>query len=112
MITCECGAVWSGKAEHCMAKGCHQTFSSTPIGDRHRVGLHGVREGKNRRRCLTPEEMESKRTKGQNPVFQSKANKYGCLVWSQWGENPYSLPERQESDGLDALPGIPGRSAA
>lgn len=43
------------KLEHCPM--CHLTFTCTTAGDRHRVGSHGVTEGPNRRRCLTPEEM-------------------------------------------------------
>jgi hypothetical protein len=43
------------RMEHC--KKCHQTFSATESGDSHRIGEHGVKEGPDRRRCRTPEEM-------------------------------------------------------
>lgn len=46
------------KLEHCPA--CHKTFTCTAAGDMHRVGGHGVTDGPDRRRCLTPEEMLDK----------------------------------------------------
>lgn len=53
IATCRCGRSWTGsRAEHCPA--CHETFTGTPSGDRHRVGDHG--EGS--RRCLTRGEMQ------------------------------------------------------
>ena len=42
------------RTEHCAA--CHQTFTGTTSGDRHRVGAFWPDE----RRCLTPEEMRAK----------------------------------------------------
>ncbi|WP_425503467.1 hypothetical protein [Jiangella mangrovi] len=51
-----CGCSWSGlRAEHCPA--CCQTFSGTSAGDAHRRGEHGVTEGPDRRRCLSPGEV-------------------------------------------------------
>lgn len=62
--SCTCGATWSGhRIEHCPA--CHQTFTGTSAGDKHRVGDHAVSRGPNRRRCLTPDEMRA-RGMGQN----------------------------------------------
>lgn len=60
MTTCNrCGTQYGGqRTEHCMA--CHQTFTNTGSGDKHRVGEHGVTEGPDRRRCLTPDEMREK----------------------------------------------------
>lgn len=46
-----------GKQEHCVAPGCHQTFSGTTAGDMHRVGKHHVSTGPDRRRCMTEAEM-------------------------------------------------------
>lgn len=46
------------KLEHCSI--CHETFACTAAGDMHRVGRHGVTDGPDRRRCLTPEEMLDK----------------------------------------------------
>ena len=46
------------RPEHCTV--CHETFNGTHVGDMHRVGDHGVKEGPNRRRCLTVDEMEAK----------------------------------------------------
>lgn len=62
--TCrDCGATFSGKQEHCTLTGCHMTFSTTAVGDAHRVGEHGVHEGPTRRRCLTPDEFALVATK-------------------------------------------------
>lgn len=46
------------KLEHCPV--CHETFTCTAAGDRHRVGRHGAVDGPHRRRCLTPEKMLDK----------------------------------------------------
>lgn len=46
----ECHKRVSGNAQHCSC--CHQTFSSTYAGDKHRAGTWTDR------RCLTPEEMQ------------------------------------------------------
>lgn len=46
------------KPEHCPA--CHETFGGNRAGDLHHVGRHGVALGPDRRRCLTPAELESK----------------------------------------------------
>lgn len=51
-----CGKEWTGKRiEHCTV--CHESFTGTTAGDRHRVGDHDVWDGPNRRRCLSAEEM-------------------------------------------------------
>lgn len=62
MPTCKnCDATWTGtRIEHCTATGCHQTFTGSSAGDMHRVGDHGIWEGPDRRRCLTPAEMTEK----------------------------------------------------
>lgn len=59
---------------------CHQTFSGTSAGDMHETGEHGVREGPNRRRCLTPDEMRALRTHSGNPRLVQ--NSRG--VWHVW----------------------------
>lgn len=46
------------KPEHCLE--CHETFTRTKAGDKHRTGRHGVTEGPDRRRCLTPAELAAK----------------------------------------------------
>ena len=46
----ECGKRVGGNAQHCAC--CHETFSGTTAGDRHRVGPWSDR------RCLNPEEMQ------------------------------------------------------
>lgn len=46
------------RPEHCTV--CHETFNGTHVGDMHRTGDHGVKEGPNRRRRLTVDEMEAK----------------------------------------------------
>ncbi|MCL1900463.1 MAG: hypothetical protein FWG11_08155 [Promicromonosporaceae bacterium] len=51
-----CGTAWTGlRVEHCPE--CHETFTSTSSGDRHRTGDHAVSTGPDRRRCLTVTEM-------------------------------------------------------
>lgn len=55
--TCE-KTIANRKAEHCPV--CHETFTGTRAGDTHRTGRHGVTEGPDRRRCLTPAEMSAK----------------------------------------------------
>ena len=57
--TCHCGAEWTGlRVEHCAA--CHETFTGTSAGDKHRTGEHHLSVGPYRRRCLTPVEMAAK----------------------------------------------------
>jgi hypothetical protein len=57
MTTCgTCSTTYGGyRTEHCTE--CHETFTGTSSGDKHRTGKHGVTEGPTRRRCLTPDEM-------------------------------------------------------
>jgi hypothetical protein len=70
---CKCGATWTGKRlEHCTA--CHETFTGTSAGDRHRTGAYFPLE----RRCLTSDEM---RAKGM------AQNKHGH--WGNGGESPW-----------------------
>jgi hypothetical protein len=51
--------------------GCKQQFNSLGLFERHRVGDHTIWEGNNRRRCLTVEEMQSRKW---------EPNKYGKWV--------------------------------
>lgn len=79
-----CEARWGGeKPEHCTV--CHRTFGSTVAGDAHRVGIVGVTEGPDRRRCMTDEEMADKRiAKGVDagaPWFTYRINKFGSKIW-------------------------------
>jgi hypothetical protein len=51
-----CSTAYTGtRAEHCTS--CHETFTNTVAGDRHRTGEHGVTTGARRRRCKTVLEM-------------------------------------------------------
>lgn len=44
----ECGKSWSGaRRAHC--SGCHETFSTDGVADKHRIGTFGVD-----RRCTDP----------------------------------------------------------
>lgn len=54
MATCgKCDTTWTGmRAEHCAA--CHETFTGTESGDRHRAGDW---TDENPRRCLSHAEM-------------------------------------------------------
>lgn len=73
-----CGATWTGlRAEHCTE--CHQTFTGTSAGDRHRIGDHAVVAGPTRRRCLTGDEM---RSKGMTQNARG--------VWTNGGTSPWS----------------------
>jgi uncharacterized C2H2 Zn-finger protein len=37
--------------------GCGELFNSTSAFDRHRLGKHGIKEGPERRRCMSIEEI-------------------------------------------------------
>lgn len=88
--TCRCGAEWTGlRMEHCTE--CHETFSGSSAGDRHRVGDHAVFAGPDRRRCLTADEM---RARGM------EQNRRG--VWTTGGVSPFSLAR----NGLETPNGV------
>lgn len=79
MTTCDCGATWGGlRTEHCAA--CHQTFTGTTSGDRHRVGDYNQRTGPTRRRCLTVAEME---TRGLERNAKGQWTTGGTSPWSK-----------------------------
>ena len=67
--------------EHCPV--CHETFGGTRAGDMHRVGRHGVTEGPDHRRCLTPTEMEAK------GMTQARAG-----IWGTGYDTPESFRQR------------------
>lgn len=53
--TCtHCEQTIGGKAEHCTASSCHETFGSTKADDAHRVGKFEPNE----RRCLSLGKLE------------------------------------------------------
>lgn len=57
--TCTCGKSWTGfRMEHCTV--CHETFSGTTAGDKHRTGDHNTYSGPSRRRCLSGAEMRKR----------------------------------------------------
>lgn len=93
--TCHCGAEWTGlRIEHCTA--CHQTFTGTTSGDRHRVGKHEVDHGPERRRCLTVAEMVEKGL---------ERNERG--QWTNGGTSPWaSGSPRDAQDGTRASAGV------
>jgi hypothetical protein len=107
-----CEAVWSGlNIEHCAA--CHQTFSGTEAGDKHRVGDHGVTEGPNRRRCLTVEEMHAKVTGNGDPWYEVAPNAHGTLVWSRrrvarGTSHPHWNAGQRVIEGVEGTPGYSG----
>ena len=79
---CRCGATWTGlRIEHCMA--CHQSFTGTTAGDRHRVGDHNTYVGPDRRRCLTPDEM---REKGMAQNARGVWGNGGTSPWAKGGD--------------------------
>lgn len=79
-VRCQkCGKGWTGlRIEHCTG-GCHESFTGTISGDKHRVGDFAVKEGPKRRRCLTPDEMLAK---------GMAKNKHG--VWTSGGVSPWA----------------------
>lgn len=60
---CKCGAWWTGlKVEHCTV--CHQSFTGTNSGDKHRVAVNFKLDENGRKvrlsdrnRCLSEDEM-------------------------------------------------------
>lgn len=79
--TCRCGATWTGlRIEHCPE--CHETFSGTTAGDRHRVGDHNTWSGPERRRCLTADEM---RAKGMEQNARGAWGNGGTSPWANGG---------------------------
>lgn len=82
---CACGARWTGlRIEHCTE--CHETFSGSTSGDRHRIGEHHITHGPDRRRCRTPEEMR-KLGMEQNSRGQ----------WTNGGTSPWSTSQAKEA---------------
>ena len=79
--SCRCGASWTGfRIEHCTE--CHQTFTGTTAGDRHRVGDHAVSIGSDRRRCLSADEM---RGKGMEQNARGQWTNGGTSPWAKDG---------------------------
>lgn len=80
-----CGARWGGlETAHCMASGCHKTFSSYHAAEKHRAGSHV--DG---RYCLDPatavnENPESPRF-GKR-LFKLTKRPYEC--WTTAGDLP------------------------
>lgn len=68
--TCRCPMPGGLRAEHCTE--CHQNFTGTSAGDKHRTGKHHVRSGPDARRCLTTDEMTAKgMTRNKRGVWTS-----------------------------------------
>ena len=80
MTTCPpCGTTWTGhRIEHCTV--CHETFTGTSAGDKHRTGGHAVFVGPERRRCLTPDEM---RDKGMSQNERGQWTLGGTSYWAR-----------------------------
>lgn len=62
------------KTEHCAE--FHETFTRTKAGDMHRVGKHGVAEGPDRRRCLSPFEMKAKGMRTTNRGYWTTGEEF------------------------------------
>lgn len=82
MTACvRCHGNYSGlKTEHCMV--CHETFTNTLAGDRHRIGDHALVTGPNRRRCRTAVEM-LKAGLIQNGKGYWTRDRNGAEYWAQ-----------------------------
>jgi hypothetical protein len=63
---------------------CGELFNSSSSFDKHRVGEFAVKEGPNRRRCLTPDEMIAK-----------GMSKVDTHFWVTKKFNPTSLDKRK-----------------
>lgn len=73
-----CGTVWYRRGyEHCSARGCHQTFTSTRAGDLHRVGPH---DGE--RKCLQGFDLIDLRDKDGDRALKPLVDADGVYVWS------------------------------
>ena len=76
-----CGKSWGGtRAEHCTE--CHETFTGTTAGDKHRVGDPAIWDGPKRRRCLTVTEMTAR---------GMATNDRG--VWTNGGTSPWATKD-------------------
>ena len=81
--TCKCGASWTGKRiEHCDA--CHETFTGTSAGDKHRTGSYVPME----RRCLSADEMRA---------LGMEQNARG--VWTLGGVSPWAGVVESDATG-------------
>lgn len=106
----KCDKRWkTHRAEHCPA--CHETFSGTQTADAHRVGVHGVKEGDDRRRCLTPQEVRvggGKKTPGY-PLKWNEAMGY----WSvDRPDNPWAPVATVRTPFDSSAREVPGTSGA
>lgn len=91
--TCRCGATWAGmRIEHCPA--CHETFTGTRAGDKHRTGDHAVFVGPERRRCLSPAEMTER-----GMVRNDRG------VWTLGGVNPWAGVDAGTPNGSGSVSG-------
>lgn len=78
---CRCGQSWTGlRIEHCTS--CHETFTGTTSGDKHRVGEHHIDVGPTRRRCLSPDQM---RAKGMAQNTRGQWTNGGTSPWAKDG---------------------------
>ena len=60
--SCRCGAVWSGhRLAHCSGHGCHRTFGSVALFDRHLISGRGDEPS-------THVDLTIKRTRSGDPI--------------------------------------------
>lgn len=82
MTACNCGATWTGhRIEHCTE--CHETFTGTGAGDKHRVGEHAIHVRPDRRRCLSPVEMTAR---GMTKNARGRWTLGGTSPWAAGGD--------------------------
>ena len=103
---CKCSAEWSGlRVEHCT--GCHETFTGTEAGDRHRVVERVDGAGSEIRRCLTVEEIRTLARKDGEPWFVEEVNQFGTRLWSRNRpgrvENPAWTPGGRDEEARTAV---------
>jgi hypothetical protein len=96
--------------EHCRV--CHLTFASTTSGDAHRTGEHGVRDGPERRRCRTREELTAG---GMWTTLDATGKEVWHGEFSKKGrQHRRSAPQATEGSDLTAEQpsGVPGSEPA
>ena len=73
--------------------GCGEFFNSTFAFDKHRIGSHGVHEGSERRRCMSPAEMlESGMLKNRDDFWVGNP-------WQEYPVRPSSEAQTAANEG-------------
>ena len=76
-MTCTCNGFGGLRTEHCTV--CHETFTGTSSGDKHRVGDFNPGDKNYPRRCLSADEM---RAKGMEQNARGQWTNGGASPWA------------------------------